>query len=249
MAESAEHPPLRHIVVPIDGSAAGARALPFASRLGRDFDLPLSIVSVITDFRSEAGERVATLEEILDTFPPFVDCRIVQSPATAKAIAEESADGLVCMASSGRLFDADGIHGSTAEFVTATATCPVIVLGPECEEDPPVDRVLVAIDPSHDQHGLTAWAMRLGYHLDVPVEFVHVDVGDDAPLGPRVRRIVCDEGETVPERLVAEATGAVLALGSHGRTGFARLLEGSVGAAVLATATQPVMILGPEATI
>lgn len=246
MTDAVDHPALRHVVVPIDGSPASARALPLASHLGRVLDVPLSIVSVITDFRSEAGERVAELEDVLDTLPAFVDCRIVQSPATSHVIAEESEDGIVCMATTGRLFDDDGIHGSTVEFVTAAATCPIVVVGPRCAEDPAIDRVVVAVDPSHDQHGLVSWAMRLAYHLGVPVDYVHVDVGDDPSLGPRVRHVGLEPGESVAGALGREADGALLAMGSHGRTGFARLIEGSVAAALLPVVTQPVMILGPR---
>lgn len=240
---------LRQVVLPVDGSPESVRALPLAARFGSLFEIPVVVVSVVEDLRREGAERIGELEKLLADLPDHIERKIVQAGAPARAIAEESADALVCMATSARLFDDEGIRGSVAEFVTASARGPVVVLGPEGETEPTIDRVVVGIDPSHDQRALTAWATRIAYHAGWPVDYVHVDPGGASPvaLGPKVRRIEAVGPRSVASLLDDEAEGALLAIGSHGRTGFDRLLDGSVGGKLFTLTAQPVMVLGPQA--
>lgn len=240
------HPHLTRLVVPVDDTPGSTRAIELAARLGAELGLPLSIVSVIDDFRSDAAGRVAELRTLLGTLPDEVERKIVQARAPGRAIAEESTDGIVCMATSAATFDDNGVRGSVTEFVTRVATSPVIVLGPRCPENVSITRVVVGIDPSHEQTGLTHWSTRLAYQLGVPVDFVHVDAGDSAELGPKVRRLDLDASETVAHRLIEEANDALLAVGSHGHSGWQKLMQGSVAAELFANATQPVMVLGPN---
>lgn len=237
---------LRHVVVPVDATDESSRAVALARRLAAGLEIPVTVVSVIDDFRLDATTRVETLQRTLADVPGEVERKLVQARSPAHAIAEESHDGVVVMATSATTFDEEGVRGSVAEFVITAATSPVILLGPHCPEDVRVQRIVVGVDPSHDQTGLSSWATRLGYQLGIPVEFVHVDT-DGADLGSKVRRLRLDGAESVAHRLRAETTDGLLALGSHGHVGLARLTKGSVGAAVIADATHPVMILGPNA--
>jgi len=240
--------PLRAVVVPIDGTDDSARAVGLATRLAATLDIELVPVSVIESFRHDASTRVERLRELLADVPSSVERRIVQARFPARAIAEESIDGIVCLATTSQPFDDDGFHHSVVDQLVASATSPVIVLGPKCKPDPELSRVVVAIDPEHDQKGLVYWATQLGYHLSIPVEHVHVAETAPAGLGSKVRHDPLPPGQSVADRLIELAEGALLVMGSHGRTGFSRLVQGSVGAAVLPTATQPVMILGPNAS-
>jgi nucleotide-binding universal stress UspA family protein len=240
-------PAPRTIVVPVDGTDDSVRAIPFAARLADALDSELVVVSVIADFRSEAPALVERLREQLADLTPRVKRRIVQSRTVASTIAEESAGGIVCIATTAQPFDDEGFRHTITDGVVAAATSPVIVLGPECANDVTIERIVVAIDPTHDQKGLAYWSTWLGYQLEVPVEFVHVGTGEAQELGEKVGELHLEEGQTVPERLLEEAAGALLAMGSHGRTGFRRLVQGSVGARVIPHATAPVLILGPEA--
>lgn len=235
------------VVVPIDGSDDSFRAIPLAARLADALGCELVVVSVITDFRSEARPLVDRLRDRLHDLPAAIERRIVQSRTIASTIAEEASDGIVCMATSAQLFEDDGFRYTVTDRVIAAATSPVIVLGPQCPQDATISRVVVAIDPEHEQTGLARWSTRLGYELDVPVEFVHVATGDTAPLGEKVRELQTAAGQSVADRLLEESADALLAMGSHGRTGFRRLIQGSVGAAVIPRASAPVMALGPEA--
>jgi nucleotide-binding universal stress UspA family protein len=235
------------VVVPVDGTRSSARSLSLASRLAEWLESELVIVSVIDDFRTEAPARMAWLDDLLGDLPTSVKRRIVQARSVATTIAEESADGLVCIATTAEPFDADGIRHTVTDGLVAASASPVVVVGPECPADAGIDRVVVAIDPDHEQDGLATWATWLAYHLRVPLEFVHVADGAPPDLGPKVRSLVPADGESVADRLVAASDGGLLAMGSHGRTGFHRLVSGSVGAAVIPHATAPVLILGPNA--
>ena len=238
---------VRAVIAPVDGSDESARALPLASRLAGVLGCELVVVSVISDFRSQAPALVERLRGQLHDLPATVERRIVQSATVAKTLAEESAGGLVCIATTAEPFDDEGFRHTVTDSLVAAATSPVVVLGPECHSTAPIDRIVVAIDPKHDQEGLAYWSTRLGYDMKVPVDFVHVAGPIVADCGPKVRVLTPADGQSIADRLLEEAEGALLAMGSHGRTGFRRLIQGSVGAAVIPHSSAPVLVLGPNA--
>jgi nucleotide-binding universal stress UspA family protein len=237
---------VRAVVVPVDGTDESARAIPLASNLAAVLGSELVVVSVISDFRSEAPALVERLRDQLHELPSTVERRIVQSTTVAKTLADESTGGLVCIATTAEPFDDEGFRHTVTDSLVAAATSPVVVLGPKCHRSALIDRIVVAIDPTHDQAGLAYWSTRLGYAMKVPVDFVHVAGPDTADTGPKVRVLSPADGQSVADRLLEEAEGALLAMGSHGRTGFRRLIQGSVGAAVIPHSSAPVLILGPN---
>jgi len=242
-------PGVRAVVVPVDGSDESTRALPLASKLAAVLDSELVVVSVVSDFRNEAPALVDRLRDQLQELPATVERRIVQSATVVRTLADESAGGLVCVATTAEPFDDEGFRHSVTDSLIAAATSPVIVLGPKCDDMVSIDRVVVAVDPSHDQEGLAYWSTRLGYDMKVPVDFVHVadsDTGEVSAKDSKVRTLVPSSGQSVAECLIEAADGALLAMGSHGRTGFRRLVQGSVGAAVIPHSGVPVLILGPN---
>jgi nucleotide-binding universal stress UspA family protein len=180
--------------------------------------------------------------------PASVERRVVQSRLVAGTIAEESVGAIICLATTAEPFDRDGFRHSITEQLVAASASPVIVVGPKCRVDTPLTKVIVAIDPDHNQTGLAYWATHVGYALGIPVEFLHIADEPPRDLRSNVRHGQPAEGQSVAECLNEHASGALLAMGSHGRTGFRRLVQGSVGAAVISTSTEPVMILGPNAS-
>ncbi len=238
---------LRGVVVPVDGSPESARAVPIGLALARRLDVPLSVLTVVRDIRRDAPDRIDELDATLGPLPYGIERRVVQASAIGRTIAEEAGDAIACMATTAELFDDHGLKGSIAELVISAATSPVLVVGPACAEALDVDRIMVAVDPSHDQAALINWAARLAYQLGVELDLVHVDVGDGAALGPKVRRLHLGSDEHVAQRLIAEGDGAMLAVGSHARAGLDRLVQGSVAGAVFRTARQPVLVVGPHA--
>lgn len=238
---------LTAVVVPVDGSPESARAVPTGLTLAQQLKVPLTILTVVRDIRRDAPERIDELDATLGDLPFGIERRVVQASAIGTTIAEESGNAIACMATSAELFDEHGLKGSIAELVIAAATSPVVVVGPACAPELEVDRLVVAVDPSHEQSALVTWSTRLAYQLGVELDLVHVDIGDRAELGPKVRRLQLGIDENVADRLVAEAEGAMLAMGSHARTGLDRLVQGSVAGAVFKAARQPVLVIGPRA--
>jgi nucleotide-binding universal stress UspA family protein len=239
-------PTLTRVVLPVDHSEESLRARCLAERLSSSLAVPLVVVSVVNNVRTDALERIAWLEPLLGKPPDNTERRIVQSSTPAKAIAEESAGGLVCMATSATIFDTDGLRGSTAEFVVAASRSPVVLVGPLCDATSEFERIVVGIDPAHPQSSLLHWAVRLGYQLRVPLDFVHVGSDPTVALPPAVRRVEPGPGQSVAHCLDEQAEGAIVAIGCRGRVGLARLTEGSVGAALLARSERPVLILGQQ---
>ncbi|MEZ5243675.1 MAG: universal stress protein [Acidimicrobiales bacterium] len=241
---------VRAVVVPVDGTAESTRAVPLASKLAGVLGCELVVVSVISDFRSEAPALVERLDDQLRDLSADVERRIVQSRTVATTLADESTGGLVCIATTAEPFDDEGFRHTITDSLIAAATSPVVVLGPKCPNLAPIDRIVVAVDPDHDQEGLLYWSTRLGYDMNVPVDLVHVADTDAEPRGEsddsKVRVLTTAPGQSVADRLLEEADGALLAMGSHGRTGFRRLIQGSVGAAVIPRSHVPVLILGPN---
>ena len=242
-------PNTRAVVVPVDGTDASTRAIPLASIIAGVLDCELVVVSVVSDFRTEAPARVEHMRTHLAAVPDTVDRRIVQARSVTRALAEESEGGLVCLATTAEPFDDEGFRHTVSDGLIAAAASPVVVLGPACPDDPRIARVVVAVDPDHEQDCLRRWATRLAHQLSVPVDIVHVATGEPVTpshLGPGVRVLAMDDHASVADRLLAEADGALLAMGSHGRTGFRRLIQGSVGAAVIERSAAPVLVVGPN---
>ncbi len=158
-------PAPRSVVVPVDGTHDATRAVPFAAALATALGCELVTVAVISDFRSEAPTLVERLREQLADLPATVERRVVQSRVIAPTIAEESEGGIVCIATTAELFDAEGFRHTITDSVIAAASSPVIVLGPNCNRSPELTRIVVAIDPSHDQDALVHWSKWLADEL------------------------------------------------------------------------------------
>ncbi len=190
--------------------------------------------------------------------------------AAGDEIASESRiepNTLVVMATSarGRLA---GLVGSVAEDVLASIGTPVLLIGPDVEMPPddwPSDEMFVCTDSSHYSEQIIEPATQMckvsGLHPWI------ISVGDPMTSDPahesnhvsRLAKTMTNElGRTVDfdtlhAAHVAEAIanysdrhdGAMIAMVTHSRTGFARLKEGSVAMHVVHDATCPVLVLHP----
>jgi nucleotide-binding universal stress UspA family protein len=164
----------RQVIVPLDGSESGARALPlahaFAGRTGAE------VVTVHVGEAADPGLRV--------------DVELTGTPAAALlAFAREQPDRVLCLSSHGRSGLRRALLGSVAEQVVRSADVPVVVVGPEVAIRPPIvlPRTIVVAVRS-DAHGIAelaaGWAPLMGARL----ERVHVasDPAHPAPEGARI---------------------------------------------------------------
>jgi nucleotide-binding universal stress UspA family protein len=156
----------RQVVVPLDGSDTGARALPFAHA-----------------FAGRTGAEVVTVHVGEPRDDLHVDARLTGEPAEALlAFAAEEPGRVLCLSSHGRTGLRRALAGSVAEQVVRAARGPVVVVGPEVAIRPPVvlPRTIVVAVRS-DEHGVGVLADRWAPLLGARVERVHVQVEGTAP--------------------------------------------------------------------
>jgi nucleotide-binding universal stress UspA family protein len=162
----------RQVIVPLDGSDTGARALPlahaFAGRTGAE------VVTVHVGDGSHRDVRV--------------DVELHGEPAAALlAFAQEGPGRVLCLSSHGRSGLRRALVGSVAEKVVRASPGPVIVVGPEVVIKPPVvlpRTIVVAVRSA--SHGVEVLAERWAPLLGAKVDRVHISVdGSEAPEGAR----------------------------------------------------------------
>jgi nucleotide-binding universal stress UspA family protein len=157
----------RQVVVPLDGSDTGARALPFAHAFAGRTGAEVVTVHV----GDPGGDTVHT------------DVRLTGTPVDALlAFAESEPGRVLCVSSHGRSGLRRALLGSVAEQLVRRADVPVVVVGPEGEIRPPVvlpRTMVVAVGSGQDTHGVAALAERWAPLIGARIERVHV--GPRAP--------------------------------------------------------------------
>lgn len=184
--------------------------------------------------------------------------------------------GLLCLASRGQTAVGEALFGSVTAHVIRDLHAPLLVVGPSVvDPSRSWRRMLVCLDGSINAAQILPTVEAWASALDLEVELVHVGYpldglrGDDRRLPPE--EIEADEqmracveqlgsvgvraaGRSIEHTHAAEAlaeavvTGDAdfIALATHGRTGLARLLMGSVALNLVRRSTVPVLTLRPE---
>ncbi|GAA3232517.1 universal stress protein [Pseudonocardia petroleophila] len=166
--------------------------------------------------------------------------------------------------------------GSVAMALAAHGACPVVVVRGAGQELPASAPVVVGIDGSPVSEAALAFAYEEASLRGAPLVAVHtwmdlvadpviaplldweaIEVDERVVLGERlagwaekypdvpVRRVVTRDGPA--HALLKEAVGArLLVVGSRGRGGFAGIVLGSVGHALLHRSPCPVAVVRPE---
>ncbi len=252
-------------VVPLDGSAYSERALPIATALAARTGGGLLLVSA-----EDRGPLRPTeyLDEIAAIPRPVPVERIgVTGTSAAEAIREivcASDDRFACMTSHGRRGLRWGLLGSVAEEVVRRSDRPTFLIGRNCREDFLTDSryLLTAVDGPEGSAQLAPaaidWAERLGLDLHA-VTVVHpIDVERSKQpkkvldpivetLGGQDRASATLLIATYPAGALADVAGdlgtAIIAAGSHCRTGLARFAVGSTTMGLVHHAHCPVLVI------
>lgn len=187
-------------------------------------------------------------------------------------ITRKGAGTLVCMATRARSGVGATVLGSVTEaFVRATAD-PVVLVGPHLAADRPdlSAPIVVCVDGSHHSEHVVPVAAALAIAMGATLEVIHVREPSrvDAPSSGRrsagdavesgyVSRLATSSGvdaswEVLHRRAPVEAIveharrhASLLALATHGRSGLARVVLGSVAMQVVHEAPCPVLLVRP----
>ncbi|MCP5026027.1 MAG: universal stress protein [Actinomycetia bacterium] len=264
------------VVVPLDGSTEAHRAVTVATSIARASAAPLEVLSFVTDERDPIGRESFLRAQVGDQGDLEVRYKIAELEGDAAAalideLGEEPGDLLVMTTRGvGRM---GAVLGSVAESVVRDAHHPILIVGPHVSHDGPAiaGGPLVAFVDGSDsaETGLpiaTQWALA----YDMPPTIAQViDLEVTDPTYPSdssyVTRLANEyteasghqfDHEVLYERDTADAiinylesSGAALGLmTTHGRTGIARFVMGSVAMRVVHRAPCPILLSRPANT-
>lgn len=254
------------VLVPLDGSTESMRAIPVATALAGRFDADLRLIAAqlpggmtrtdwLDDAVAEAHVKGAKGEAVWS----------LSVADAVGALADETNEPIVCMATHARTRLGHALFGSVAEDVVRALTIPAVLVGPKCRESwSPGGPLLVCLDGSDASDAIVPIAHEWAVALSAKVVLVHVfhplDVESatkpEAVIGAAVERLAADvEVETRVLRgeypvgtivgLVDELSPVVVALATHGRTGLARVSLGSVATEVVRKSASPALVVRP----
>jgi len=246
------------VIVPIDGSDLGDRAVAAARLVAHALRVPVVLVRAthpddLDEVTGELRERALQLdtpdaELVIDSFNDPVG-------AIVEAVRARP-NSLVCMSTHGRDGIGRALFGSITEGALTEAEAPFLLVGPHADvENLRLGDVLVPLDGSHRAESIlpvvTEWARATGGSL-LLVEVV--DTKAAATVEPSgevayVKRIADglpddltgvewdvlhgkDPAATICEH-AAEHDLPIIALATHGHTGLSRLVAGSVSTRVV----------------
>jgi len=124
-----------HVLLPLDGSAFSAAALPTARALAARFGAELSTISVADD-EEDATRLRRHAEETLADGPSGGGVEVAIGDDPAQTIAERRralGSCVVCMSTKGRGRIAGALLGSVARAVLTQSNVPVVAVGPQAD--------------------------------------------------------------------------------------------------------------------
>lgn len=253
---------IQHVIVPLDGSEHADAALAPATALARRFDATLVLLQAVhpddVDLaRTELSERAAAIgmpgtEIVLDP---------LNGPVGAlRDAAEARPASVVCMTTHGRGGLGRALFGSVAEEALREVGGTFVLVGPATDPAAAIPGpIVVPLDGSHRSESIlpvvTDWARALG----VGIWLVHVADPADAERARAAGQDIVEEAyvervaASLPEGLpsvdwevlhsadpalaivdfAAHHGCSIVALATHGRTGVARVVVGSVASRIV----------------
>jgi len=205
----------------------------------------------------EALQIIEGVKTQADALGVTCEGRIRHGEDPAREIIEEAESGhydLIIMGRRGKRRLARWMVGHATVQVIGGAACPVLVVPRAASL--PNRRILLATDGSRYGDAAAAAAASLSSHCRLPVCVISVIKpghsearrAEAAQVVERISRLLAREGIEVegrvgegrPEEVIADTAKSVgadlIIMGSHGRTGFERILLGSVSERVIGLA-------------
>jgi len=257
----------RTVIVPLDGSAVAERALGPATVLAHHLGAELQLLRVVAR-REELDRARAALDEVAAAVDvPVRPAYVLEAdwPAECIANAGDEADSLLCLSSHGAGGVRQAVLGSVAEDVLRLSARPVLVVGPAAEPTLELTRAaLVCVDGSTLSEEVlpvaSTWAQTTGMTPWV-VTVIEPDLtaaaAGDVLESAYVRQIADRLGGSFDvlhgshphEAIVGFARSlpaGVITMATHGKTGLARVVAGSVAMGVVRHAPCPVLLVRPS---
>ena len=254
------------VTVAVDPSRAGSPAVRVAATVAGQAGWGVRLVAATPDglderavgrFLSKASRGVSGVSAVSARQLPGTDA--------ADAIVRDAGDGtttLLCMDSHAKGVAAELALGSVSEDVLRRATVPVLVCGPHVQPVGRYSRIIVGLDGSDFAERALNEAVALSQALGTSLALLEVlppdvtlpdDVSETAYLSRLRARtgIPIDDYDTVHHQRPAQALiraadampGTIIAVATHGRSGFQRLRMGSVAMDAVRHARGPVLVV------
>lgn len=258
---------LTRVLVPLDGTSTAQRALEPAARIARQVGRPLELVTVQDPVNGRWARDLDGLAE--STHYEDVEVEVVCGGWPGEIIvdlAREYPGTLVCLAARHRDRVDRIVLGSVSTHVIQSGAGPVLIVGPGFRPQPSLTRyrrLVVCLDGSPRAAASVATAQRYAEHAGLSIDLVHVvESGEDPAAeragaehlaGPgrrlraagfRVGSVVltgADPAESIAG-LLREDPATIAVVGSHGRTGLARMLLGSVTMDLIERSPVPLLV-------
>lgn len=192
--------PVRTILVPLDGSETGERALPWAKAVaGSDAEIILmEVTPIASTIRSFSGQVIGSAATIQEGYRQMAEQQLKEaadrwlgaggkmSTVIAQgdpgeqilATVEEKDVDLIVMSSHGRGAIGRFVSGSVADRVVRHAPVPVMIVGPEGEitTEAVIERIIAPIEDTELSRAAVPTAAALSQRTGAPVTVVHVVV-------------------------------------------------------------------------
>ena len=235
------------ILVPLDGSAVAAQALPYALALAEP-DADIVLLRVVPPLHGLAGQLIVTQHEVQARDEEVAQYEIERESKALKErgmtvspevvlgdpaaqilrVAAERAVGMIAMTTHGRGAVGRFLFGSVADRVARASLVPVCLIRPRPEAVPPIppaiQRVLVPLDGSDLAAEALPVAAALARRLAIPVHLVcAVDPVSALPvssgLGGESPMIAAELYEEIERQATADARRTLEAVASQLRNG------------------------------
>jgi nucleotide-binding universal stress UspA family protein len=261
------------IIVPLDGSRFAERALAPARTLARQTDASIVLLMSRLGGDPEPDAYFQSVSERAGIAAPRVVVIPDRLAATAiPMVAGTEPDPLICMSTRGHSGPGVALFGSVAEEVLRRIDVPAVFVGPSATgaSDQDFEQLVVCLDGSETADAVVPVASSLARDIDADLWLVRVAGSDGrldvpstlevetleaAPL-ERIARVLNNADINVSWEILHGANPAtaivefakslsspLIAMTTHGRTGFARVVAGSVTMSVVHQAPCPVFVV------
>jgi nucleotide-binding universal stress UspA family protein len=252
---------LERVLVPLDGSRAAEAVLDQAAPMLAKADSDVVLLRVVEFGATETGMALEYLDDVrrrLASRGVRARRAVRESPAAPAildAAAQERAT-MIAMATHGRTGAARFVFGSVAEKVLRASTVPVFVARAFDAPSGPLRHVLFPCDGSEPSRQALEQVVELSRALEARVTLLHVmqeepvDVDLDA-LGAELSRrgapatvaLRCGDAALEILNAIIDLHADVLVMPTHGRSGVARWVFGSVTEKVLRGTKLPLLVV------